>query len=477
MEEHASNNNSFQPKQPEYSSSNTKAPRAKLNKNQSYDIFNYVDKTPQSARVQPPSDPIITSKKQYPSSPRHRSKHQQSIPKSPVVANGPISPKQALNMYSEYLTDYEKDEISVFPDIYYVGKKESKIEADIYHESNLGFDDTSNNYELRVGDHLAYRFEIVSLFGSGAFGQVIKCIDHKTSNYVAVKIIVNTEQMHEQGQIEAQILAKLNSTPQSHIVRAYDFFVFRAHICITFEILGLTLYDFSAHNNFTPLPLKLVRLYALQILSALDQVHKVGAIHCDIKPENILLAPGSKTRVKLVDFGSSCFDGQQKYFYIQSRFYRAPEVILGIPYGAPMDIWSTALVLIEMLTGDALFPGDDELEVLWMISQLIGPPPHKLVNQGNRKDEFFDDESDLKPIQNPRPPKSLNLSDVLKVNDPLLIDFLMKCLTWDQETRLTSRQALQHPWIRSREIKVTKQKSNPSMLPNLDASSRRNMCL
>ena len=341
----------YVPRPPENQSFNRSPPRGK---NSGAQQNNYDYSSPRSARVRPPSTKNSGSSRRHANSPRYRYKFpaqdedQLKKPTSPIVINAPISPKQAVKYYSDFLTDYEKDEIYTFPDIYYVGKRDSKINPNDDNEHNQGFDVEGDNLELRVGDHLAYRFEIVSIFGSGAFGQVIKCIDHKTQCPVAVKIIVNTKQMHEQGKVEAKILAKLNSYNQNHIVRAYDFFVFRSHICITFEILGMSLYEFSETNYFKPLPARLVRLYALQILSALEQVHRAGAIHCDIKPENILLIPGSKTLIKIVDFGSGCFDGHQKYFYIQSRFYRAPEVLLGIRYGPSIDIWSTMLVLIEM---------------------------------------------------------------------------------------------------------------------------------
>ncbi|OHT10752.1 CMGC family protein kinase [Tritrichomonas foetus] len=430
--------------------------------------------TPQSARPQPP--PPKTDKTGF-INPRFKFHvgNQRNKPKrlSPIITNGPISPREAIIKYGEFLTEYEKEEIYAFPDIYYVGNLDKKIEPDPSDEFNQGFDNDTHNYCLTVGDHLAYRFEIVANFGAGAFGQVIRCFDHKTKNPVAVKVIVNTDQMHAQGQIEAQILSKLNSREQHHIVRAYDFFVFRSHICITFEVLGMNLYDFSELNNFKPFPTRLVRLYALQIFSALERIHRIGAVHCDIKPENILLVQGSKTLIKIIDFGSGCFDGYQLYEYIQSRFYRAPEVMLGLPYGAPMDVWSTALVIVELLIGRPLWPGDDELEQLWMISEVLGAPPVDLVNQGKRKDEFFEENGELKQDKIKRTPNSMTLQSILQTNDTSLVDFLMKCLTWDTNDRITAKQALNHPWIRTKEVKVQQQPKQQSILPGLDMPPRK----
>ncbi|OHT16425.1 CMGC family protein kinase [Tritrichomonas foetus] len=449
-------------------SSRRHAPRRQKNHNDDYN-------PPNSARVRPPShrkDGLNPNNRRNPRTARNAYRVRfRKKSTTPVVSNGPISPEEARVRFSDFLTAYEMEEILSFPDIYYVGKLQSKIEVDPNDEYNQGLDDETNNYKLVVGGHLAYRFEIVSLFGAGAFGQVVRCFDHKKKCPVAIKVIVNTEQMHEQGQIEAQILSKLNAKEQHHIVKAFDFFIFRSHICITFEILGINLFELSQQNEFKPLPIRLIRLYALQMFSALEQCHRVGAIHCDIKPENILLVPGSNALIKLIDFGSSCFEGHQKYEYIQSRFYRAPEVIIGTPYGPPMDVWSTALVLIELMIGQPLFPGDDEEEQLAMIASLLGEPPVEMVEQGKRKEEFFD--IDNKMCENEhtmnRKPGSMNLSTVLQTNDRYLLDFLMRCLTWDPKVRLTAQQAMQHPWIRMKEVTLPQRQTPSNAKKNLPA--------
>lgn len=393
---------------------------------------------------------------------------------NPVVPNGPISPQEALDKYPLLLTPYEKDEIVNFSEIYYLGRRNCKITPSLDDPNNMGFDDENNNANLIVGDHLAYRFEIQELFGSGAFGQVIKCVDHKLKIPVAVKVIVNTDQMHEQGRIEAQILAAINKAGSRHIVKAYDFFIFRSHVCITFEILGMNLYELSEVNEFRPLPHQQVRMYAMQMLSGLEVCHKLGAVHCDIKPENVLLVQGSQSLVKVIDFGSGCFNGHQKYEYIQSRFYRAPEVMLGIPYGPPMDIWSTALVLIELLIGRPIFPGDDELEELAMITELLGKPPMKLVLEGKRRDEFYDENYELKqtPATETRKPGAIRLEDIIASKDRHLFDFLYKCLTWDPAQRLTATSGLQHPWIKTREITISNSNKGSRLLPDLISTRR-----
>ena len=113
-------------------------------------------------------------------------------------------------------------------------------------------------------------------------------------------------------------------------------------------------------------------------------------MHCDLKPENILLTSRGASSVKVIDFGSSCYADQRVFTYIQSRFYRAPEVIVGLPYGPPIDIWSLACVLAELATGAPLFPGEDEAEQLACVQEILGPPHPALLRGATRAKLFFD---------------------------------------------------------------------------------------
>lgn len=91
---------------------------------------------------------------------------------------------------------------------------------------------------------------------------------------------------------------------------------------------------------------------AIQCLEALQFLHGLGLIHCDLKPENILVKSYSRCEVKVIDFGSSCFQTDHLCSYVQSRSYRAPEVILGLPYDKKIDIWSLGCILAELCTGN-----------------------------------------------------------------------------------------------------------------------------
>jgi len=144
--------------------------------------------------------------------------------------------------------------------------------------------------------------------------------------------------------------------------------------------MSINLYDFLKENNFRSLSLGLIRRFAIQILEALKFLRSNNIIHCDLKPENILLKSHQKSEVKLIDFGSSCFSHEKIYTYIQSRFYRAPEIMFAIPYTTAIDMWSLGCILAELHTGIPLFPGENEPEQMSYIMEVNGFPPLSMLN-------------------------------------------------------------------------------------------------
>lgn len=138
---------------------------------------------------------------------------------------------------------------------------------------------------------------------------------------------------------------------EDRIVKMLDFFVYRKHLCIAFEILSVNLYDVLKQNGFRGLSTLLIRNLIEQIVRALQCLRKARIIHCDLKPENVLLSTTRTTQVKLIDFGSACFEGHIVYTYIQSRFYRSPEVLFGLPYSSAIDIWSLGCICAELYIG------------------------------------------------------------------------------------------------------------------------------
>ncbi len=146
-------------------------------------------------------------------------------------------------------------------------------------------------------------------------------------------------------------------------------------------------------NRFKGVSLNLIRKFSRQILKSLAFLARpdVDIIHCDLKPENILLRHPRRSAIKLIDFGSSCHADKRMYTYIQSRFYRSPEVLLGLTYDQKIDIWSLGCVLVEMHTGEPLFGGSDQCDQMCRIVDILGMPPLHMIESGpddNRNNYF-----------------------------------------------------------------------------------------
>ena len=183
-------------------------------------------------------------------------------------------------------------------------------------------------------------------------------------------------------------------------------------------------------------------------LLLLQQKH---IIHCDLKPENILLCEARKADVRVIDFGSSCREEEKVYTYIQSRFYRSPEVILGSSYGLGIDMWSFGCILAELWTGYPIFPGENEQEQLACIMEIFGPPDRHLVEKCTRKKLFFDSVGKPRVTVSSkgrrRRPSSKTLQQALKTEDEAFIDFISRCLRWDPDRRMKPNEAVSHPFI------------------------------
>ena len=213
----------------------------------------------------------------------------------------------------------------------------------------------------------------------------------------------------------------------------------------------MNLYEFIKLHDFRGFSLKLIRRFTKQMLNSLVLLHSRKIIHCDLKPENVLLAHPAHSEIKVIDFGSSCHENERVYTYIQSRFYRSPEVILGMTYGMPIDMWSLGCILAELLTGYPIFPGENEQEQLACIMEVFGPPDKQLIEKATRKKLFFDSMGKPRLTVSSkgkrRRPSSKTLQQALKCDDEPFLDFLTKCLRWDPERRLKPEEAVQHEFI------------------------------
>ena len=251
----------------------------------------------------------------------------------------PMSPKLVLNYFIGEFNNIEEAEVLDYQTIYFTGTK-NKIKPKLLG-NNLGYDDERGDYIVIIGDHIAYRYEILKILGKGSFGQVVECYDYKRQEKVALKIIKNKKRFHQQASIEIKLLQQLRENDiegKYNVVKMKNYFIFRKHICITFELLSLNLYELLRQNNFEGLSITLIHRFSVQLLVCLQYIAKQRVIHCDLKPENILLKDTEKALINVIDFGSSCLETEKMYYYIQSRFYRAPEIILGISYTTAIDM-------------------------------------------------------------------------------------------------------------------------------------------
>eukprot|EP00906_Rhabdomonas_costata_P029739 RCo042009 len=357
-----------------------------------------------------------------------------------------ISAGSALKFYRSSLSEFERSEVLDYPHVYFLGAGTGKVQASLSDtKQNYGYDDERGDYRVVLHDHIAYRYEVLTVLGQGSFGQVLKALDCRTGRAVALKVIRNRKRFHLQALVEVKVLETLRQHDPLDcfgVVRMVDYFYFRNHLCITFELLSLNLYELTQRTHFAGFSLPLVRRFAVQLLTALKFFHRQGVIHCDMKPENILLKTAWKTAVKVIDFGSSCFENEQVYSYIQSRFYRAPEILLGIPYGPGIDMWSFGCIVAELFTGAPLFPGETEEEQMDLIMEVLGVPPDELLLKASRQKHFFDNK--LQPRHSTRAPQSLDLAEALQCPDSAFVSFVKGFLHWDPALRFSADDGLRH---------------------------------
>lgn len=330
------------------------------------------------------------------------------------------------------------------------------------------------------------QYEVLEFLGRGTFGQVVKCWKKGTNEIVAIKILKNHPSYARQGQIEVSILQRLSqeSAEEYNFVRAYECFSHKNHTCLVFEMLEQNLYDFIKRNKFSPLPLKCIRPVLQQCLTALSKLKQLGLIHADLKPENIMLTDpiGQPFRVKVIDFGSASHVSKAVCStYLQSRYYRSPEILLGLPFCEAIDMWSLGCVIAELFLGWPLYPGSSEYDQIRYIIQTQGLPTDHMLNNATKTTRFFvhgtgacypfwrlktpEEHEQETNIKSKEVRKYIFncLDDMAQLNLPLnlvgsellaekadrkeFVDLLKRMLVLDQEHRITPHEALNHNFV------------------------------
>ncbi|KAL2243857.1 UNVERIFIED_CONTAM: putative serine/threonine-protein kinase dyrk2 [Sesamum indicum] len=329
----------------------------------------------------------------------------------------------------------------------------------IHRKNRTGFEE-DKNFHVVLNSVIAGRYHVTEYLGSAAFSKAIQAHDLHTGMDVCVKIIKNNKDFFDQSLDEIKLLKYVNKhdpADKYHILRLYDYFYYREHLLIVCELLKANLYEFHKFNResggevyFTMPRLQSI---TIQCLEALQFLHSLGLIHCDLKPENILVKSYSRCEVKVIDLGSSCFETDHLCSYVQSRSYRAPEVILGLPYDKKIDIWSLGCILAELCTGNVLFQNDSPATLLARVIGIIGPIEQEMLAKGRDTYKYFtknhmlyERNQDTNRLEYLIPKKS-SLRHRLPMGDQGFIDFVAHLLEVNPKKRPSASEALKHPWL------------------------------
>jgi len=301
------------------------------------------------------------------------------------------SSKKAFERGTKYRTDA------------YKSRKKSSTRSRRNARSSVSsvHDDDEGHLLYQVGDILQSRYRIMGELGEGSFGKVVKCEDMEMGKVLAIKIIKNVKKYREAAKLEVNVLSKLSKyDPKGEFrcVKMYDWFDYHGHICIAFEILGLSVFDFLKDNNYIPYPIEHVRQIAYELCLSVSFLHNHRLTHTDLKPENVLFRKSDyymvylekerkKVRilhnpeVRLIDFGSAVFDHEYHSTIVQTRHYRAPEVIMELGWDQSCDVWSVGCIIFELAKGYMMFDTHSSREHLAMMERILGTIPRKMAEK------------------------------------------------------------------------------------------------
>ena len=351
------------------------------------------------------------------------------------------------------------------------------------------WDDPEGYYRIILGEILDKRYQIQTNLGKGVFSAVVRAIDNKTGNAVAIKIIRKQESMYKAGLKEIHTLEKLREEDpedKKHVIRLERHFMHKGHLCMVFEHLSINLREvLKKFGRDVGINIKAVRAYAQQMFLGLGLLKKCEVLHADLKPDNVLVNE-NRSQLKIADLGSA-FDIKDSEVtdMLVSRFYRAPEIMLGIKGDFALDMWSIGCTLFELYTGRICFTGPTNNQMLKGILECRGKIPNRVLKRAEYWAQHFDGDGTFLSqeydsvtrkevvrrmnIVRPVPAKELRArlfanSKDLSVADAkelsLFADLLDRCLALDPLRRITPNEALRHGFI------------NRSAVPSLPAKAK-----
>ncbi|MBN3273033.1 CDKL1 protein, partial [Polyodon spathula] len=227
------------------------------------------------------------------------------------------------------------------------------------------------------------KYEKLGKIGEGSYGVVFKCRNRDTGQIVAIKKFVESEDDPVIKKIALREIRMLKQLKHVNLVNLLEVFRRKRKLQLVFEFCEQTvLHELDRHPRGVPEPL--LKSIVWQTLQAVNFCHKHNCIHRDVKPENILL---TKTGViKLCDFGFARILSDDYTDYVATRWYRAPELLVGdTQYGPPVDVWAIGCVFAELLSGNPLWPGRSDVDQLYLICRSLGDliPRHQQVFRSN----------------------------------------------------------------------------------------------
>jgi len=357
------------------------------------------------------------------------------------------------------------------------------------------WDDAEGYYRAKIGEVMDDRYLVVEDFcGKGVFSNVVKAKDQKDpkETVVAIKVMRANDMMRKAAEKEVEVLQKLNRTDkknQRQVIRLLRVFSYRGHLCLAFECMWDNLrVALKKYTKDKGMSLQAVRAYSKQLLIALRHIHKNNIIHADIKPDNILISAGHNV-VKICDLGSAMYypEEVEPTPYLVSRFYRAPEIVLGAKYGPPMDVFAIGCTFFELFTGKILFPGKSNNDMLRHYMDVRGKFNKGMIKSGTCKNggeplwkQHFDENMDFKYLDSDKvtrkkttriitdcsakPHRAIMYAVLERVGtdkqkssepeDQLYIkktkqfaDFIMQLTALDPDRRMSATDALNHPFL------------------------------
>uniref|UniRef100_A0A3Q3VZZ0 Protein kinase domain-containing protein n=1 Tax=Mola mola TaxID=94237 RepID=A0A3Q3VZZ0_MOLML len=314
---------------------------------------------------------------------------------------------------------------------------------------------------INQGSLLGTDHEVREILGLGSFSLVFKCCNVKTGKMEAMKVYNSYNSYNRynsiiyQGIQEIEMLRRLHCLDPDtcNIVKWTDFFYDKEKLCICFELLDQTLRDYMVDRECRSLPIPEVRSIIHQVTTALSHLNSIGIVHADLKPDNVMVVDRHQQplKVKLINFGQAqLVSAINPDVPIQTLSYRAPEVMLGIPFNEAIDVWSLGLTATELVTGCPLYMGNDEYDVLRAIIQTQGQPADDQRWKFKTPEEFELD------VRYHSVKELLTLDDLQELMEMdrghqsgqhLLVDLIKRMLHLNPDERIKPAEVLQHPFF------------------------------